>query len=570
MKNIIENKRIFVLYIISVTIIYLCVCFAVNICKRNYIQEIKPLLSYGLIFYAILLINYFWYISVTRKKFLLKKRINKINSKINYAVKLLKTYIESQSQNYRKYNHIRRKVNKILSRKKMRETFEPFFEEDEDVLKVIKLFDLLSEKGIKLQYQKYKELFKKQNGLQALSKLPNSATNIECSCAAKNYMVLLKGTVDNNNEEIKKICNEEVRETLYKKYNVFQKRETEKKLIKKCVVLTILLVMLVTGNIIKDYKVKMPLYNSVIELIEQKDYDEAYLKLIQLNGFKDSEEHTYNLAKYYIKNDNSIKAFGLLQKIAYYKDSQKLIEELRGQLKYPITVENSTKIDDSTRNKWKDVIEVSEGRYHVIGLKKDGKVVSSGSNTFNRCDVGALKDVITISAGQNHNVGLKENGTVVADGYNDYGQCNTHNISDITMIAAGANHTLCLKENGSVAAIGANHQGQCGIDGRGTFVAIYAGARFSIGLRSNGTLDAFGENDKGQCNVDKWNDILSVAVGDEHTVGLKKDGTVVAIGRNREGQCEVEEWKDIVAIYANGNTTIGLKLDGEVLKAKRK
>ena len=61
-------------------------------------------------------------------------------------------------------------------------------------------------------------------------------------------------------------------------------------------------------------------------------------------------------------------------------------------------------------------------------MKKDGTVVATGRYIldliYGQCDVSGWKDIIAISAGDSHIVGLKADGTVVATGYNKYGQCD--------------------------------------------------------------------------------------------------------------------------------------------------
>ena len=95
--------------------------------------------------------------------------------------------------------------------------------------------------------------------------------------------------------------------------------------------------------------------------------------------------------------------------------------------------------------------------------------------------------------------------------------------------------------------------------------SISTGEFHTVGLKSNGTVVATGYNRDGSCNVSGWGNIVSVSAGGYHTVGLKSDGTVVAIGRNRYGQCDVSGWTDIVAIATGYEHTIGLKSDGTVV-----
>ena len=64
---------------------------------------------------------------------------------------------------------------------------------------------------------------------------------------------------------------------------------------------------------------------------------------------------------------------------------------------------------------WKDITQISAGRYHVLGLKKDGTVVANCFNDgyqLGQCNVASWTDIIQISAGWFYSVGLKSDGTV--------------------------------------------------------------------------------------------------------------------------------------------------------------
>ena len=73
---------------------------------------------------------------------------------------------------------------------------------------------------------------------------------------------------------------------------------------------------------------------------------------------------------------------------------------------------------------WSDIIAVSAGDDHTVGLKRDGTVAAVGDNDDGQCDVSGWSDIIAVSAGYYHTVGLKRDGTVVAVGRNGYGQCD--------------------------------------------------------------------------------------------------------------------------------------------------
>ena len=84
---------------------------------------------------------------------------------------------------------------------------------------------------------------------------------------------------------------------------------------------------------------------------------------------------------------------------------------------------------------WTDIVAVSAGQSHTVGLKTDGTVVAVGDNDHGQCDVSNWTDIVAVSAGIDYTVGLKADGTVVATKYtNDYnynGQCDVGGWTDI-------------------------------------------------------------------------------------------------------------------------------------------
>ena len=118
---------------------------------------------------------------------------------------------------------------------------------------------------------------------------------------------------------------------------------------------------------------------------------------------------------------------------------------------------------------WTDIVSVSEGDAHTVGLKKDGSVISTSSRTYGRGIyyghfVEKWTDIVAVSAGDNYTVGVKMDGTVVAVGDNEYGRCNVQNWSDIVAVSAGIWHTVGLKKDGTVVAVGKNDWGECNVD----------------------------------------------------------------------------------------------------------
>jgi hypothetical protein len=104
---------------------------------------------------------------------------------------------------------------------------------------------------------------------------------------------------------------------------------------------------------------------------------------------------------------------------------------------------------------WTDIIQVAAGRYHTVGLKADGTVVTVGYDNYGQCDVANWADIVQVTAGYFSTAGLESDGTVVAVGRNDYGQCNVSGWTDIVQVSAGWGYTVGLKADGTVLVAGA-------------------------------------------------------------------------------------------------------------------
>ena len=228
---------------------------------------------------------------------------------------------------------------------------------------------------------------------------------------------------------------------------------------------------------------------------------------------------------------------------------------------------NQCEIDLSV---WSDLTMISAGGFHTVGLKSDGTVVAVGGNesaedianniqiNYGQCEVSGddWKNIVQISAGWYHTVGLRKDGSVVAVGCDKNGdqRCRTESWSNMIGISAGRYHTVGITSDHHVIAIGGNNDyGERNTDTQEwkDIVAVSAGCWHTVGLRDDGTVVAVGDNRYHQCEVNPengWTDIVAISTGCWHTVGLRKDGTIVSTGRNRDsdfGQANLEEWKGI-------------------------
>ena len=176
-------------------------------------------------------------------------------------------------------------------------------------------------------------------------------------------------------------------------------------------------------------------------------------------------------------------------------------------------------------SEWKDIVAIDCGGMFTVGLKSDGTVVAAGSNglmfvggsegyaetEFKPCNVDGWTDIVAISAGNFHTVGLKKDGTVVAtpSPANAY-QCRVDGWKDIVEISAGAEHTVALKKDGT-AVYACDRAGagdaRFAVDKWSDIVSISAGGRHTLGLKSDGTVVATGYNGNSQIKVNGWSNI---------------------------------------------------------------
>lgn len=225
---------------------------------------------------------------------------------------------------------------------------------------------------------------------------------------------------------------------------------------------------------------------------------------------------------------------------------------------------------------WRDIIAISSGMYHTVGLRVDGTVTYTNYPSkfcYPQDGVVDWKNIVAISAGRDHTIGLQSDGSIIAIGNPAYGQCSVRDWRDIVAVSAGTYHSVGLRVDGTVVATKYiakkdYYCGQCDVTEWRDIIAISAGGTHTVGLRADGTVIATkytGKHYHGQCDVNNWRDIVAISAGDSYTVGLRADGTVEATGYNDYGQCNVKGWRNIAAIYTGHFHTVGLLTDGTVV-----
>lgn len=362
------------------------------------------------------------------------------------------------------------------------------------------------------------------------------------------------------------------------------------------------------------------IYENAVKLYKNGEYERAVDEFSRLGDFKESKnfisraqdmilkynknEELYNEACDSYASENYRQAIEKFTKLGDYKDSGKLCSECRIKLvrlqqsdtlfagircSVALSEENSINYSGDEPllkkelMKWKDIISISARGNLIIGLKKDGTVLTANRLSDYYFDTSTWNDMVEVSAGERYIVGLKSNGKVIALGHNGDGQSNVKKWSNIVSISTGWRHTVGLDSHGKIHMTGYRSKSQLNEIKKHkseweNIIAISAGGGsghfgeiieygHTVALKKDGTVVAVGDDSHGQCDVydkAKWSNIISISAGDFHTVGLKVDGTVVTTEKGDSAE-EIGKWKDIVAVSAGYGFTLGLKSDGTVI-----
>ncbi len=136
-----------------------------------------------------------------------------------------------------------------------------------------------------------------------------------------------------------------------------------------------------------------------------------------------------------------------------------------------------------------NIVAIAAGRFHSLALKSDSTLLAWGGNFSGEIGDGSSTDrftpvavggsnsnnIVAIAAGLNHSVALRKDGTVLTWGSDEFGQLGDGTAledkstpvviggaSNVVAIAAGGFHTLALKADGTMLSWGKDDLGQLG------------------------------------------------------------------------------------------------------------
>lgn len=324
----------------------------------------------------------------------------------------------------------------------------------------------------------------------------------------------------------------------------------------------------------------------------QENYLKAYEMFSTLGDYGDSKDRARECEEKWRQSNAMIFSAGTRSSAGITSDG---------------TVEFSTNdvfLGKSDIKKWSEIESISTCGQIVIGLKRDGTVVTATEQKAeqydSQIDTSDWENIIAVSAGDQYIVGLRNDGHVVAESLlspDGYGETKVESWDNIVAIDTAWQLTVGLDQTGNVHVLGYRAeelQKEIDESHRSTdkntqwadIVSVSVGGSGDdhrgwghiVGLTKDGHVVAVGDNDYGQCNVDEWKNehIVAISAGDYHTVALTKEGRVLTTQKKdchfdnvdfSDSVDQIARWRDIIAVSAGYGFTLGLKSDGTVVSA---
>ncbi|MBP3891391.1 MAG: helix-turn-helix domain-containing protein [Solobacterium sp.] len=209
---------------------------------------------------------------------------------------------------------------------------------------------------------------------------------------------------------------------------------------------------------------------------------------------------------------------------------------------------------------FQNVVQVSAGNSHLVGLKKDGSVVCAGSGVA--CGVEDWKDVTMVAAGNNHTVGLKQDGTVMCTG--GAVACSVNSWEDIAAVYAGGDFTIGQTKDGSLKVAG-NINAASKVQNVKNAKSIAMSDQEIVVIDKDGNVSSYSTGTGSSSNTSSWKNMRMAAIGNQFVAGLDQDGKVSIVTNKDDLAKEVATWTGIRYIAARGNTLVGVNANYKII-----
>lgn len=200
----------------------------------------------------------------------------------------------------------------------------------------------------------------------------------------------------------------------------------------------------------------------------------------------------------------------------------------------------------------------------TVGIKRDGTLDASGTQTTDQWAIEGYEDVISVALGYTHTLMLTESLNVMAVGVDYYSETMVSGWYDVKAVAAGTYCSYGLKTDGTVLAVGLNDKGQLNVDGWSGIKAVSAIGKRVVGLTLTGTVVASGNfTTEDLTALSQVTNAKQVAVGLNYVAVLKNDGSVQVIGTLPS--VDLSAFNGIEKISAGAHHLLGIKENGEIV-----
>ena len=202
------------------------------------------------------------------------------------------------------------------------------------------------------------------------------------------------------------------------------------------------------------------------------------------------------------------------------------------------------------------VVQISAFDGHLLGLKKDGTVV-----TNNGLKLDEWEGITMIAAGKTHAAGLKEDGTVVCEG--SEAGCDVAGWTDVQAVYAGRDLTLGLTKDGSLLISGkVNAEEQLKTVNSAVDLAVNE-SQIAV-VTKDGRVTCYAIGTGSPFNTAAWTGVEKVALGSDFAVGLS-GGKVLTATTDEDLIEAVKNWNGIRMLAGRGRTLVAVNAAGKVI-----
>ncbi|MCB9738975.1 MAG: hypothetical protein H6747_06890, partial [Deltaproteobacteria bacterium] len=214
---------------------------------------------------------------------------------------------------------------------------------------------------------------------------------------------------------------------------------------------------------------------------------------------------------------------------------------------------------------WSNLAAIAVGDSHVVGLQKDGTVLTAAEQVTVQNYENFIKNLgkgIAVAAGSSFSAIVRNDGTIRCWGSGDVVKEADYASSFVRIVAADT-YLAAIRADGSVAVFGTVQTNPAATPlikavPQGLVVKqLAAGQSHLVALTATGSVVAWGSNADGESTVPTGlKDVVAVGAGITTSYALQADGTVVAWGGYGVAKTIVDlKWTGVQRLFSAGDSS---------------